>query len=109
MQGYLCDLPSEWRTQIAKVICDYINPDVPLNCDDVRSCETVTTLSAFTITGTQVCITYKDENNIEHNRCFDAADVSLDLDPKCLMSQSAWDLLSWKEKIQAIIDKACVC
>lgn len=109
IQGYLCDLPSEWRVQIAKVICKFLNPSTTLNCDDVAKCETLTSLSAFTVDGTSVCITYKDENGTEFERCFDATDITMDLDPKCIMSQEDWDLLSWKDKIQAIIDYACTC
>lgn len=106
---YLCDLPSEWRTQIAKVICKFINPTVPLNCDDVKKCETLTTLSAFTVDGSEVCITYTDENGQSHERCFSISDIKPQLDPKCIMSQEDWDLLTWEEQIQAIIDYACDC
>lgn len=109
IEKYLCDLPSEWRKQITKVICEFINPAVPLNCADVKKCETLTYLSAFTVSGSEVCIDYKDENGVTVHRCFDMAEVGLDLDPKCIMSQEDWDLLTWREKIQAIIDYACTC
>ena len=109
MLQYLCDLPSAWAKQMAKVICKFINPTVPLECNDVKKCETLTSLSVFTVNGSQVCITYTDENGVSVNRCFDMSDVGLDLDPKCIMTQENWDLLSWKEQIQAIIDYACTC
>lgn len=109
MQGYLCDLPSEWRSQIAHVICKYLNPPTSLKCPDVKKCETLTYLSAFTINGSQVCIDYTDENGSTVHRCFDMAQVGLDLDPKCMMSQQAWDALTWEQQIQAIIDYACTC
>lgn len=107
--GYLCDLPSEWRTQIAHVICKFLNPTVPLNCNDVKKCETLTSLSAFTVEDNQVCITYKDENGTSHERCFNINDIKPSLDPKCIMSQEDWDLLTWEQQIQAIIDYACSC
>ncbi len=107
--GYLCDLPSEWRKQIANVICKFLNPTVPLNCTDVKKCETLTTLSAFSISGSQVCIDYTDENGSTVHRCFNMAEVGLNLDPKCIMSQEDWDVLTWEQKIQAIIDYSCSC
>ncbi len=109
IKGYLCDLPSEWRTQIAHVICKFLNPSTPLNCADVKKCETLTYLSAFTVNGSQVCIDYTDEHGVTVHRCFDMSQVGLDLDPKCIMSQEAWDALTWEQQIQAIIDYACSC
>lgn len=109
IQGYLCDVPSIWAKQIAKVICKFINPTTPLECNDVKKCETITTLSAFTISGTEVCIDYKNEAGVTVHRCFNMAEVGLSLDPKCIMSQENWDLLTWNEQIQAIIDYACTC
>jgi hypothetical protein len=109
MQKYLCDLPSAWSKQMAKVICKFINPTVPLDCNSVKNCETLTSLSAFTVDGSEVCITYTDENGTAVTRCFDMNDVGLDLDPKCIMDQEDWDLLSWRDQIQAIIDYACTC
>lgn len=109
MEKYLCDLPSEWRIQIAKVICKYINPPTPLNCGDVKKCETLTSLSSFTVMGSTVCIDYTDENGTLWHRCFDMAKVGLDLDPKCIMDKAVWDTLTWEQQIQAIIDYACQC
>lgn len=109
MEKYLCDLPFEWRSQIAMVICKYLNAEETIDCIDIKKCETLTYLSAFTITGREVCIDYKDENGSTVHRCFNMDDVVLNLDPKCIMSQEDWDLLSWKEQIQALIDYVCEC
>lgn len=106
---YLCDLPSAWAKQISKVICEFLNPSTTLECDDMKKCETLTSLSAFRMDGSEVCITYKDENGVSIERCFDMAEASLVLDPKCIMSQEDWDELTWNEQIQAIIDYACTC
>jgi len=109
IQGYLCDLPSEWRKQIASVICRFLNPATTINCSDVKKCETLTTLSSFQVNGSNVCIDYTDEDGVLWHRCFDIAQIGLTLDPKCIMSQSAWDLLTWQEQLQAIIDYKCDC
>lgn len=109
IQSYLCDLPSAWAKQMATVICKFINPSVPLECNDVKKCETLTSLSAFTVNGSEVCIDYTDENGSTVHRCFNMEDIGLSLDPKCIMSQEDWDVLTWNEKIQAIIDYSCSC
>lgn len=110
---YLCDVPSQWRTQIAKAICANLNEQQSLDCEAVRNCETVTTLSAFSIEGTQVCITYMDEDRESFTRCFDWQDIQNtildDVDPKCITSQEIWDEMTFTERIQAIIDYACTC
>ena len=110
---YLCDLPLEWRKQITKVICKTLSSQTTINCDDVQKCETLTSLSGFTINGSEVCITYKDEKGISFKRCFDWGDVQNstldDVDPKCITSQEIWDAMSYTERIQAIIDFACDC
>lgn len=94
-------------------ICDALNNQNSVNCDKVKDCETTTTLSAFSISGTQICITYKDEDDEEWERCFDWDDIqnsSLDgIDPKCITDQETWDAMTYKERIQAIIDYACTC
>jgi len=109
---YLCDLPSEWRTQMTKVICDALG-NQSFDCTDVKSCETLTSLSAFTVIGSQVCITYKDEKGISFERCFDWEDAqnsTLDnVDPRCITDQETWDAMTFPERIQAIIDYACDC
>lgn len=109
IKKYLCDLPVEWANQIAKVICSFINPPIPFNCDDVKTCETLTKLSTFTVNGSEICIDYTDEDGTLFHRCFDIADIGFDLDPKCIMSQEAWDLLNWEQQVQAIIDYSCTC
>lgn len=106
---YLCDLPSEWAKQIAKVICSFISPSTPVDCNEVKRCEILTTLSAFSISGSEICITYTDEEGTPWERCFDIAEIGLPLNPKCIMSQEDWDLLTWEQQVQAIIDYACNC
>lgn len=113
MGAYLCNIPYQWRTQIAKVICLSIADQQSLDCQMVKDCETVTTLSTFSVNGTEICITYRDENGVSFERCFDIETIinnSLDgIDPKCITTQEIWDSLSYEERIQAIIDYACTC
>ena len=110
---YLCDLPSEWRKQITKVICQTLTSQTTIDCEDIKNCETVTSLSGFSVQGTEVCITYKDEKGISFVRCFNWNDVQNstldDVDPRCITSQEIWDDMSYAERIQAIIDFACDC
>lgn len=73
--AYLSDVPSKWREQIVNTICKAIDDKYTLKCEDVRDCETLTSLAAFEIDGTNVCIKYKAENGVTVTRCFDIADV----------------------------------
>lgn len=113
MSEILCQLPSEWRKQLVKAICKYFDNQSELACADVTNCETVTTLSSFTINEGSVCITYKDEDKQEFTRCFSLDELYNDMlgevDPKCITSQETWDAMTATEKIQAIIDYACTC
>lgn len=112
MSKYLCDVPSKWREQIIKVICDKIAPTDD-ECEKFKECETVTKLSAFSVDGSEVCVTYTDENGIEFTRCFDmqtALNSSLDnIDPMCIASQEDWDSWTFIERVQAIVSFGCTC
>lgn len=113
MEEYLCNLPYQWRKQIAKAICVSISEQQSLSCSDITKCETLTSLSAFTITGDTICITYKDENKQSFERCFSLQELQNStlnqVDPKCVADINAWLLMTYEEKIQAIIDFACLC
>lgn len=111
VESILLDLPSSWRFQISESICkifDDLSSDL---CGAVKKCETITELSEFRRNGSQVCITYKDEDEISYERCFDFQDIInnlLDsLDPKCLAPVSVWRNLSFSDRIQLMINTAC--
>lgn len=107
---YLCNIPYQWRQQIAKAICAMLNEQQSLDCKQVKDCETLTTLSAFSVVGSEICITYTDENGNLTERCFDWEDLVCPLDgtdPKCITDQETWDAMTCKEKMQAIIDFVC--
>lgn len=109
---YLCNLPYQWRTQISKAICEMLNEQQAIDCQQVKDCETVTTLSAFSVDGQEVCITYTNENGVATERCFDWSEIACPLDgtdPKCITDQNTWDAMNCTEKMQAIIDYLCSC
>lgn len=111
IEEYLCQIPYQWRSQIAKAICANLSEQT-LDCQKVKDCETVTTLSAFSVDGTEICITYTDEDRVPFTRCFDMTDLDCPLDgtdPKCITTQEIWDDMTCKEKAQAIIDYGCDC
>lgn len=123
LSAYLADIPSEWRTQIINAICDNLggddsNPggdnggDITTN-EVVKYCETTKTLSAFTQTSDSVSFIFTDENGVEWVREFKYTTLlenSLDgVDPKCIMSQESWDLLTFENKLQAVLDYKCIC
>lgn len=109
----LSALPSKWSEQIASVLCQYITDRQEVSCDKVHECETVTTLSDFTVNGSEVSIVYKDEKGVQYTRSFDLGTVvnnSLsDIDPKCISTEEEWLNMSFSEKIEAIISSHCDC
>lgn len=105
----LTNIPTSWAIQIANVICDTIEVDV--TCEKVKECETLTTLSVFSVSGSEVCIEYKDEDGTTFRRCFNMNSIinnSLyNINPKCLTSQSNWRGMTFAQQWQMIIDKVC--
>lgn len=109
---YLQFIPQTWREQIADVLCTYVvNGSINIDCDKVIECQTLTSLSDFTVTGTIVSITFVDEHGVSVTRTFDFNDIlnhELDsVDPGCLSSVQEWNNMTYVQKWQAIIDKVC--
>ena len=76
-QAYLSNLPSEWRTQIADLMCKIVDDvNTELVCSDVRACETLTSLSAFTLAEGVLSVTYKDERGTSVTRTIDIGTAS---------------------------------
>lgn len=111
--SYLEGLPSKWKEQLTTILCQIIADKEQPDCDKMRECETTTTLSPFTISGTTVSITYINEDSVQVIRSFDINEVlerSLnELDPSCLTDETTWSNLSYIEKIQLMIDAHCNC
>lgn len=113
IQDLLSALPSKWSEQLATILCQIREDRESVDCNKVKECETVTTLSDFTVAGTIVSIKYTDENGTQVTRSFDAGTVvngTLDeLDPNCLASPEEWNALSYDQRIQLLIDAHCAC
>jgi hypothetical protein len=110
---YLDALPQKWAEQIAELLCQIDEDRDDVDCQTVKDCETVTSLSDFTVSGTTVSIKYTDENGTQVTRSFDAGAIVNgtldDLDPNCLASAEEWNSLSYDERIQLLIDAHCAC
>lgn len=109
----LPSLPKNWAEMIACNICNMICED-GMSCGEIRDCQTLTTLSDFTVTDTSVCFTYVDERQVRVTRCFDIAKATngiSETDGQCLLEDSEldWGALTPTAQWQAIIDKICDC
>lgn len=106
-------LPSKWRDQLATILCQIKEDKESVDCNKVKECETLTSLSNFTVSGTTVSIKYTNENGVQVTRSFDigtALNSTLDdLDPNCLATPEDWNTLSYTERIQLLIDSHCDC
>lgn len=109
---YLAGVPSDWRDAITKALCFTLNEPL-FACEDIKKCETRTSLSPFSADGTKVSFVYTDEKKVARTRTLDLSDAVEDvfdsIDPKCLMSQEDWEELSPTEKLQAILAAFCQC
>lgn len=107
----ICDLPAEWQKAIVKAVCISIN--TPLTCDDVKECETLTSLSPITADNTAISMTFTDENHKKYVLSMDFTSImktSLDhIDPQCFSTIDEWADLTNKERIERIINSSCNC
>lgn len=109
----LSSLPSKWRDQLTTLLCQIKEEKEEVDCNKVKSCETLTTLSDFTVNGSTVSIKYTDENGLLVTRSLDISALLNstldDLDPNCLATPTEWNDLSYKERVQLLIDSHCEC
>lgn len=109
----LCDIPFVWRDAIVRALnCVLsVSRNTTETCDSVKDCETLTQFQPIQKVGNIVTFSYKDEKGVTYNRSINIETVFdnllEDIDPKCLMLQEEWDVLTYKEKLAAIYEKAC--
>src|SRR5258705_7125651 len=113
LSAYLCDIPIEWKDGIVKSLCYIMSDDCEESiCNSVKDCETTTYLSPFTVNNNEVSISYKSEKNIKI-RSIDIISLInaalINVNPQCLTSQQAWNLMSYREKLQLLITAMGVC
>lgn len=110
---YLGPLPSEWREKLTAILCLLKEDKQTPDCADFKACETVTSLSPFSIEDTTLSITYTDEDGVSVTRSVDLAELmnrQLDeLTPGCLTDAETWNSLTYQERLQLIINTACSC
>ena len=110
---YLSGLPSKWKDQLVQILCLIKDQKQQPDCATVKSCETVTSLSDFTVNGSIVSIQYKDEHGVTVTRSFDLENVLEeqlgDLDPGCLTDVITWSNMTLIERLQMLIDAHCNC
>lgn len=113
VEKYLGNLPSKWKTQLTEVLCLIKDDKAQIDCDKVKECETITTLSDFSYEGSVVTITYTNEAGVAVNRSINLENLLNrlleDVDPSCLTSPEVWASLSFIQKISLIISSQCTC
>ena len=112
VETYLSLLPSKWRKKIAEIVCKYIIcTKQSINCEDFKGCETITSISEFSQNGTELCISYTDEQGVTVERCYDFSSIINytidDIDQGCLATDEEWANMSYVERMQLIVDRAC--
>lgn len=113
IKEFLKGIPTEWQDKLTILLQQISDAKSNVTCDDVRECETVTSLSEFTVDGSQISITYTDEDSVAIERTFDLDQVLSnqleDIDPGCLTDDTTWSNLSYQDKIQLLITSHCDC
>lgn len=114
ISALLCNIPSIWRDAIVEALTcalsEVLHVDADVTCEGVKDCESVTQFMT-TIVDNILTATYVSERNITTIRNTDLTDAinhALDeVDPKCLMTQEAWDALTYQDRLNAVFDKVC--
>lgn len=113
LDKYLCDIPSVWRKSIVRAICLFLPENETPTCEQVKTCETITSLSAFTTNGTIISVTFKDEKHKSHVLTIDIGNAltqSLSgLNPMCLATQEEWESWTNEQRWNRIINSSCNC
>lgn len=113
IEEYLSALPSKWVEQLTTLLCEIKEDRESVDCAKVKQCETVTSLSDFTLSGTTASIKYTNEAGVQVTRSVDVGTLLNgtldDLDPNCLTTADAWNGMSYVERIQTLIDSHCDC
>jgi len=117
LEEILKDIPSKWRDSLIQILMDIQSSCTTgqVTCEDVRECETVTTISEWVINDTEVCITFTNEQGIPIERCFDVENIlneqlsNGNIDPGCITTPTIWNTMTYTERIQALIDTMCNC
>lgn len=103
-------LPSKLREELADSICKSFSDKHDVECGD---CQVVKVISPFYISEDGICLSFRDENDVYVTRCFGINDIltymTKDTSPGCIANLDDWKLMSYPEKIQAIIKYRCNC
>lgn len=105
----LCNIPSQWREALVDILCSITKDSNPVTCEDIKECETLTSLSEFTPQGEGFSVTYKDEKGQEWIRTIDFNTLLDTIDPKCVTTSENWALMNFVQRFQAVINKQCEC
>lgn len=115
LSAYLCDIPHEWREDIVKALC-FVLEDDPITCSDIKSCETVTYLSPFVLSGNvfyqdTLHVSFKDEKGRTYTRSINLRtaldNLFADLNPRCINGGTWVGLDTPEDKLNAIIARGC--
>lgn len=113
IEQYLSGLPSKWKDKLVEILCLIKAEKQTPDCQKVKECETLTTLSDFEVEGSLVSIQYKNEAGVTVTRSFDAAQIVNEtlnhIDPNCLTTEEIWVSMTLNERIQLLIDSHCNC
>lgn len=112
LDALLCDIPKEWREGIVNALC-FILQCEEVECSDITKCQTLTTLSPFTLSGNILSITYKNEKGQIKTRSIDITpafeSILDDIDPLCLTDTETWAEMTHEERMEMIAEAMCVC
>lgn len=110
---YLDKLPSKWKEDLTAILCEINNNRQVPDCTDFKNCETLTSLSDFSVQGNTVSIRYKDEAGVTYTRSFNVETILNnqlnDIDPECLTDATTWSNLTFSQRLQLLINSHCDC
>ena len=112
IKSRLQGIPSKWQTKLTDLLYEIATDGSCVSCEDIKDCETITSLSNFTQSGSVVSIVYTDERGVSVTRSFDLSSVLsgyFDTNPDCLTDTTTWSNMTFNEQLQTLIDSHCQC
>jgi hypothetical protein len=104
-------LPTAWRMPLVNLLCKITGTQLVPTCSEFQQCETLTSLSPFSVEGTTLSISYTGEDKTVVSRSVDFLELlnhALDsVNPSCVATPTDWASMSFAQKIQALIDARC--
>lgn len=68
IESYLGSFPQTWRKELSSVLCEILSQKSQIDCNVVKDCQTVTSITPLSFSDNMLSFTYYDEDNTANYR-----------------------------------------